>query len=77
MDELRRKYLAISATQDQDLEDAKRWWAETSEANKIRVWTKIQAAYDDPLMEIMSRFAQVGFTQVAMLCGGKRKGGDA
>jgi hypothetical protein len=50
---------------DQDRCDADEWWRTATLADKLRVWDRIQAKYDDPAMEIMSRFAQLAFAEMA------------
>lgn len=50
---------------DQDRADCERWWRESTEQEKLRVWALIQRPYDDPAMECMSRFAQLAFAEMA------------
>lgn len=40
------------------------WWNSASDADKKLVWDEIQLHYTDPVKEVMSRFAQIGFTAV-------------
>lgn len=64
-EDLMRSMIArITADNDQDREMCKQWWRETSAADKIRVWNLIQQNHADPVMEIMSRFAQLAFGEM-------------
>lgn len=51
----------IVAANDQDEEECKQWICEASNAEIASLWDRIQNDYDDPEMECMSRFAQLGF----------------
>ena len=56
------KYLPkIIHDNEQDQGEMESWWRESSDADKLTVWDCIQHYYSDPVMEIMSRFAQVAF----------------
>ncbi len=56
----------LQAAQDRDMENARVFWRETSEANKARLWTRIQRTESDPLNECVVRMAQLGMTAVAL-----------
>ena len=58
--------VSLRADQDQDIEAAKEWWRTSDVPAKMRVWNAIQKHYDDPAMEVMSRFAQLGYTLIAL-----------
>lgn len=53
--------LVLLADQDQDKADLREWWLSESIESKMRLFRAITKAYDDPVMEVMSRFAQVAF----------------
>lgn len=53
----------ITADNDQDQAECDAWMRETSDAGKLAVWLAIQREYKDPVMEIISRFAQLAFAQ--------------
>lgn len=50
---------------DQDLAECDRWVRESSNQEKIAVWLAIQklGGPDNPVEEIVSRFAQLAFSQ--------------
>jgi hypothetical protein len=56
----------VIANNDQDAAACREWWDEATLQDKIRVWECIQRHYDEPEMEIMSRFAQLAFGQMAV-----------
>jgi hypothetical protein len=58
--------LRLAADQDQDRARAERWWADASGAEKLLVLERITRPYDDPVMELMSRFAQLAFIEMAL-----------
>lgn len=49
---------------EQDRAACREWWAAASVEEKCRVWDAIQRTYDDPVMEIVSRFAQLAFGEM-------------
>lgn len=53
--------LRLLADQDQDKAAMREWWLSESAESKLRVFQAIATSYDDPVMEVMSRFAQVAF----------------
>lgn len=61
-----RNRLALLSATEQDESECLRWWREASGTDKRRVWDAIQTSYDDPVMEIVSRFAQPAFSQMAL-----------
>jgi hypothetical protein len=67
------KRLRVISDTEQDRAECRRWWADATEADKLRVWFTIQRDYADPAMEIMSRFAQLAFTE--MLLAEEQEGG--
>lgn len=57
----------LTTLKRQNAEDraaAVKWMAEATTEDKLRVWMTIQRPYDDPVMEIMSRFAQLAFGEI-------------
>lgn len=56
--------LRILADNDQDRAEARVWWRESSNSDKMHVWREIQRHYEDPAVEIMSRFAQLAFAEM-------------
>lgn len=68
--------LMILSVHELDEAGAMAWMQESSDADKLAVWMTIQKKYDDPLMELMSRFAQWGFTQLYLKCQNERTGPD-
>jgi hypothetical protein len=66
MTEIQRLLVQTQADHDQDIENFKTWWRETTTAEKHEVLDVIQRQYDDPRMEIMSRLAQFAFTEMAL-----------
>lgn len=65
MTEAERLRLRLTADNEQDRAECRRWWREASAEDKLRVWDAIQREYDDPVMEIVSRFAQLALAEVA------------
>ena len=61
-----RRFARIIADNDQDVAHLLDWWRESSTADKLVVLAAIQRLYDDPVMEIVSRFAQLAFAQTAV-----------
>ena len=55
----------LIADNDQERMECRAWWANTTLLDKILVWGAIHHKYDDPAMEIMSRFAQLAFGEMA------------
>ena len=50
---------------EQDRAACHQWWREASDVDKLDIWNLIQKTYDDPAMEIMSRFAHLAFCDIA------------
>lgn len=61
----------LISDQDQDLSHMRHWWKTNSLQAKAIVWERIQRPYSDPAMEIMSRLAQVAFTEMAIKATGR------
>lgn len=57
---------ALQACQDQDMENALRWWTTATNEDKKRVWDAIQRTYPTAVQEVVSRFAQIGYTAIAL-----------
>lgn len=58
-------FCRIVSDNDQDLAACEQWWREASDNAKMQVLHCITRKYDDPAMEVMSRFAQLAFGQMA------------
>ncbi len=58
--------LKLMSDADQDRAALETWWRSHTDEDKLRVWMAIQAEYPNPVMEIVSRFAQVAFTETTM-----------
>ena len=56
----------LQADHDQDIAAGRQWWIDSTLAEKFAVWDCIQKPYNDPAMEVMSRFAQLAYTQHAL-----------
>ena len=66
MERLMRTLLSrIGADNDQDRMEMREWWASATVHEKLRVWGCIQRKHDNPTTEIMSRFAQLAFAEMA------------
>lgn len=59
-----RVLATISSDNDQDHANFEKWWDESTWEAKEQVWLKIVEPYDDPVMEVMSRMAQIAFTDM-------------
>ena len=57
----------LQAIQDQDEAAAMAWWKEASGADQMRIWLAIQRLGGMPELELISRFAQLGATHIALL----------
>ena len=53
--------------QEQDEAQAVAWFHKTSHEDKVRLWETIQSMCGNPMAEIISRCAQIGFTHVLLL----------
>jgi len=50
---------------EQDRAECEQWFRETPDSVKIAFWMKVlQKHYDDPVMEVMSRFAALAFAEM-------------
>lgn len=58
-------YLRIIAANEQDRAEFADWWRDSTAEDKATVWEAIQRRYDDPVMEIVSRLAQLAFAELA------------
>ena len=71
--DLEKVCAVLASKQDQDMEEVKRWLSNTNDRDLVKMWLYIQQEFEigDPvekcsMLEVMSRFAQIGFTE-AML----------
>jgi hypothetical protein len=58
---MNRLFQQMISDNEQDLAEGKLWWQEASLASKLEVLKCINRDFDDPAMEVMSRFAQLSF----------------
>lgn len=61
-------YAVLTSQHDQDIENAKAWWREHDDAAKAKVFAAISHEYTTPIAEVISRFAQIGFTEICLRC---------
>ena len=67
-----RQIAVVVTGQDQDYMSALEWWREHSEKEKIGVWALMNGSIDeirsadDDILEIISRFAILGFVEVSL-----------
>lgn len=73
MMDLEKICAVLASKQDQDMEDCKRWLSDTSDHDLVKMWLFLQQEFEignaiarSSKLEVMSRFAQLGFTE-AML----------
>lgn len=61
--------IPLLSKKEQDEANALKWWRESSEADKLYLWEWIQRGGGGPdsTRELISRFAQLGFTHIALL----------
>lgn len=58
-------WLRLVSDNEQDRASAEKWWRETPDADKCMVWDVIQKLGEaNPLMDLVSRFAQLGFAEL-------------
>lgn len=58
--------LKLVSDVDQDRAALETWWREHSDEVKALVWLEIQREQKNPFREIMSRFAQLAFSEAAI-----------
>ena len=58
--------LRIISDVEQDQAACEKWWNEATDTEKLRVWNAIQTKFSDPAMEIVSRFAQLKFSEMML-----------
>lgn len=67
--------VALLAHQDQAIEDAKRWLSDdngkTFNADGTVIWAYCTGKFMNPIEDIASRFAMIGFRHVLSLLDGK------
>lgn len=63
MTELEKQFARILADTDQDMEAGRRWFNESPLTDLMTLWLTITRPHDDPAMEIMSRLAQIQFSE--------------
>lgn len=54
----------LSVLQSEDMARALKWWHNASDYDKMVVGAEIQRNHMDPIKEVMSRFAAIGFCYV-------------
>jgi hypothetical protein len=57
------RLIPLISEHEQDMADCLAWMESNDDAAKNAVWDYIQAKTDDPLAELVLRFAQLGFTE--------------
>jgi hypothetical protein len=62
----RQNALKLRSIQDEDQANAQKWWDETDDIEKLKVWLAIQKPHDDPIQRIISRLAQLAYTEMAI-----------
>lgn len=58
---MNRIFQQLISDNEQDRAEGEQWWRESSLDSKLAVLRCITREYDDPAMEVMSRFAQLSF----------------
>ena len=73
MMDLEKICAVLASKQDQDMEECKRWLSNTNDRDLVAMWLFLQQDFEagpaiarSSKLEVMSRFAQLGFTE-AML----------
>ena len=49
---------------EQDRANCREWWRQATPAAKMLVWDEIQKEHDDPVKEVVTRFAQLAFGEM-------------
>ncbi len=57
--------LKLISENEQDRSHAEAWWKSATTAEKLAVWFHIQQEHDEVLDELVSRFAQLAFSEMA------------
>jgi len=63
---MRQMIARIESDQDQDQAMCDQWFREATTADLMAVWLRISKPYQDPVNEIMSRFAQLAFSEAVL-----------
>lgn len=71
---IRGKISRIVADNDQDQEEARRWFRDATHDDLMLVWAVIQRPYRDPAMEVMARLAQLKFGEMLVEKYGQPRG---
>lgn len=61
---MNRQLVILQSQTDQDWAECREWFQEASNQDLLDVWMAIQRENDDPAMEIMSRLAQLKFSEM-------------
>lgn len=59
-----KDFLLIVSDNEQDRMHMLKWWKESTYEEKEAVWNAIQVQHDDPVQELVTRFAQVAFGEM-------------
>jgi hypothetical protein len=77
-DTMKDMLAVVRSHQDQDFEHAKKWWREHSENSKAAVWlllnddaALLRDLEDDAALDLVTRFAIIGFREVALRAEGQ------
>ena len=63
---MNRDIVWLQSLQDQDMAAMREWWVDSFDKDKVLVWERIQETHNDPVDELITRFAQVAFTQMEL-----------
>ena len=54
---------AVRAVQDQEMEEAKTWMANSSNEDLCAIWMRINSESEDVIEDIVNRFATLGYAE--------------
>jgi len=58
--------IKLISEHEQDMANALKWWDTESDIGKMRLWMSIQNMGGTAELELISRMAQLGYTQLAL-----------
>lgn len=76
MNDTIRRILTLQSKHEQDIAQVKDWMREQSDEALLLIWAKIQKEYPNPFTEAMTRFAQIGMTEIALRIANENQDGD-
>jgi hypothetical protein len=63
----RQRWLArIVADNDQDRAECSAWWQNSTDEELLALWLALQQPCNDPVLEVICRFAQLAFAEQAV-----------